>query len=94
MNRMRLITIISAILAVLLIVDGAYMVATKYNGGETQALKLPDGWIVIISAGILVVVSIIAFVLSTRSQPSAAASTSTETTAPAVQSEAEPEVQA
>ena len=91
---MRLITIISAILAVLLIVDGAYMVATKYNGGETQALKLPDGWIVIISAGILVVVSFIAFVLSTRSQPSAAAPTSTETTALAVQSEAEPEVQA
>ena len=94
MNRMRLIAIISAILAVLLIVDGAYLVATKYNGGETQALKLPDGWIVIISAGILVVVSIIAFVLSTRPQPSAAAPTSTETTAPAVQSEAEPEVQA
>lgn len=65
--NMRLIAIVSAILAVLLIADGIYMVVTKYNQGETQAFNLPDGWIVIISAGVLVLVAIIAFVLSTRS---------------------------
>lgn len=69
MRNMRLIAIVSAVLAVLLAIDGIYMVVTHYNGGETQALNLPDGWIVIISAGILAVVAIIAAVLSARSHP-------------------------
>ena len=74
MINYRLIAIASAILGVLLTIDGAFMVATHYNQGETQMLNLPDGWIVIISAGILYVVAIIAFVLAARS-PQAARST-------------------
>ncbi len=74
MINYRLIAIASAILGILLAIDGIYMVATNYNQGETQMLNLPDGWIVIISAGILFVVAIIAFVLAARS-PQAARST-------------------
>jgi hypothetical protein len=80
----RLIAIASVALGILLTVDGIYMVAVKYNQGETQMLNLPDGWIVIISAGILFVVAIIAFVLAARS-PQAARST------PAARSEVEAE---
>ena len=68
---MKRIAIIGIILAILLIADGIYMVATQYNGGETQAWNLPDGWIVIISAAVLLVVSLVAFVWPARSQPTA-----------------------
>ncbi len=68
---MRRIAIIGIILAVLLAADGMYMVVTQYNGGETQAWNLPDGWIIIISAAALLVVSVLAFVLPSRSQPAA-----------------------
>jgi hypothetical protein len=64
---MRRIALIGGILGLLLIADGIYMVASKYNGGETQAWNLPDGWIVIISAAILLVASVLAYVLSSRS---------------------------
>lgn len=67
---MRRIGVIGMILGVLLIADGIYMVATQYNGGETQAWNLPDGWIIIISAAVLLVASILAFVLPARSRPS------------------------
>ena len=65
---MKRIAIVGAILGLLLIVDGIYMVVSKYNGGETQAWNLPDGWIVIISAAVLLVASLLAFVLASRSQ--------------------------
>jgi hypothetical protein len=65
---MRRIGIIGIILAVLLAADGTFMVATQYNGGETQAWNLPDGWIIIISAAVLLVASILATVLPSRSQ--------------------------
>jgi len=84
MINYRLIAIDSAILGVLLTIDGIYMVAVKYNQGETQLLNLPDGWIVIISAGVMFVVAIIAVVLAARS-PQAARST------PAARAEAEAE---
>lgn len=68
---MRRIGIIGIILAVLLAADGIFMVATQYNGGETQAWNLPDGWIIIISAAVLLVASILATVLPSRSQRAA-----------------------
>jgi uncharacterized membrane protein HdeD (DUF308 family) len=82
---MRRIGVIGMILGVLLIADGIYMVAAKYNGGETQAWKLPDGWIIIISAAVLLVASILAYVLPSRSRQS---QQSVKASAP---SEAEPE---
>jgi hypothetical protein len=63
---MRIIAIVSAILAVLLIADGIYMVATNYNQGETQAFNLPDGWIVIILAGVLVLITYTGVFLNAR----------------------------
>ncbi|MBA2285393.1 MAG: hypothetical protein H0W02_07930 [Ktedonobacteraceae bacterium] len=70
---MRRIGIIGMILGVLLIADGIYMVMTHYNDGETQALNLPDGWIVIISASVLLLAAILAFVLPSRSRQTAPA---------------------
>lgn len=63
MNR---IVLVGVILAVLLAADGIYMVVTNYNGGETQLFGLLDGWIVIISAGIVLVASLLALVLTGR----------------------------
>ena len=83
---MKRIAIIGAILGLLLIADGIYMVAAKYNGGETQAWNLPDGWIIIISAIVLLVVSVLGYVLSSRPQRS-----STEVTEPVVPAEIETE---
>jgi hypothetical protein len=65
---MKRIAIVGIILAIILAVDGIYMVATQYNGGETQAWNLPDGWIIIISAAALLIVSLVALVLSSRSK--------------------------
>jgi hypothetical protein len=60
---MKRIALIGAILGLLLVADGIYMVVSKYNDGETQAWHLPDGWIIIISALILLVASVLAYVL-------------------------------
>ncbi|HEX7734235.1 MAG TPA: hypothetical protein VF458_05220 [Ktedonobacteraceae bacterium] len=73
---MKRIALIGAILGVLLVVDGIYMVASKYNDGETQAWNLPDGWIVVISAAVLLIASALAYVLSSRSAQSARSSQS------------------
>jgi len=64
----RRIGLIGIVLGILLVIDGIYMVVSRYNGGETQAWNLPDGWIIIISAAVLLVASILALVLSSRSQ--------------------------
>lgn len=66
---MKRIAIVGIIIAIILAADGIFMVATQYNGGETQAWNLPDGWIIIISAAALLIVSLVAFILSSRSQP-------------------------
>jgi uncharacterized membrane protein HdeD (DUF308 family) len=73
---MKRIAIVGIVLGVLLVADGIFMIATKYNSGETQAWNLPDGWIIIISAVILLVASILAYVLPSRSRQT----TKTETT--------------
>ena len=65
---LRRIGVIGLILGILLVADGIYMVVSKYNGGETQAWNLPDGWIIIISAAVLLVASVIALVLPSRSR--------------------------
>ena len=65
--NLRLLGIIGAVLTVLLTADGIYMLVSSYNKGETQGtLNLPDGTTVLIAAGILLVVTIIAFVMSAR----------------------------
>ena len=65
--NLRLLGIIGAVLTVLLAADGIYMLVSRYNGNETQNFHLPDGATVLIAAGILLVVTIIAFVMSARS---------------------------
>ena len=75
---MKRIAIIGMILGVLLVADGIYMVATKYNSGETQAWNLPDGWIIVISAAILLIASILAYVLPSRSQQTTTPTTTQE----------------
>ena len=69
MNR---IALVGTILGVLLVADGIYMVATNYNDGETQLFGLLDGWIVVISAGIVLLASLLAFVFTGRSAKPAA----------------------
>ena len=64
--NLRLLGIIGAVLTVLLAIDGIYMLVSSYNKGETQNFNLPDGATVLIAAGILLVVTIIAFVMSAR----------------------------
>ena len=65
---MRRIGFVGLILGILLVIDGIYMVASRYNSGETQAWNLPDGWIIIISAAVLLAASLLALVLPSRSQ--------------------------
>lgn len=65
---MKRIALIGALLAVLLIADGIYMLVSRYNSGETQAWNLPDGWIIIISAVILLLASLLAFAVPSRPQ--------------------------
>ena len=83
---MKRIAIIGAILGLLLVADGIYMVASKYNGGETQAWNLPDGWIIIISAVVLLIASVLAYVLPSRSRQA-----TTEISEPLVTAEIETE---
>ena len=64
--NLRLLGIIGAVLTALLATDGIYMLVSRYNDNETQNFHLPDGATVLIAAGILLVVTIIAFVMSTR----------------------------
>jgi drug/metabolite transporter (DMT)-like permease len=70
---LRRIGMVGLILGILLVADGIYMVVSQYNSGETQAWNLPDGWIIIISAAVLLVASVIALVLPSRSRQTAVA---------------------
>jgi hypothetical protein len=65
---LRRIAIIGAVLTVLVAIDGIYMLVSHYNGNETQNYHLPDGATVLIAAGLLLVLTIVAFVLSNRPQ--------------------------
>lgn len=82
---MKRIALIGAILGLLLVADGIYMVVSKYNDGETQAWNLPDGCIVIISAAVLLIASLLVYVLPSRSQQAAPSAT------PAIKAEVEAE---
>lgn len=64
--NLRLLGIIGAVLTVLLAADGIYMLVSRYNDNETQNFHLPDGATVLIAAGILLIITIIAFVMSAR----------------------------
>lgn len=84
MNR---IALVGVILAVLLAADGIYMVVSNYNDGETQVFGLLDGWIVVISAAVVLLASLLAFVLSSRSVKT----TQTATPQPVARSEVKSE---
>lgn len=88
---MKRIASIGAILGLLLIADGIYMVVSRYNGGETQAWNLPDGWIIILSAAILLVASILAYVLPSHSAQSAAGAAPSVVTETVIAAEVETE---
>jgi hypothetical protein len=69
---MRRIALVSAILGALIVADGIYQQLTAYNGGETQSVlnlsnvTLTDGWTLIISGMVVLVVALIAFLLGAR----------------------------
>jgi drug/metabolite transporter (DMT)-like permease len=92
MNPLTLkrISIVGAILTVLIAIDGLYMVFTNYHPDDTSnngfgSFHPSDGVTVLIAALLLLIVTVIAFALSTRAQPEKEA---------AIQSEVEPEVKA
>ncbi|HLW02934.1 MAG TPA: hypothetical protein VKT82_30040 [Ktedonobacterales bacterium] len=88
MNR---IALVGVILGVLLVADGLYMVATNYNDGETQLFGLLDGWIVVISAGVILLASLLAFVFTGRPAKTAAAAPQPATPQPATTPEVKSE---
>jgi Na+(H+)/acetate symporter ActP len=72
--KLRRIAIASAVLAILVGIDGFYMVFSNYQPDDTSnngfgSFHPSDGQTVLIAAAILLIVAIIAFVLSIRSQP-------------------------
>jgi len=96
--NLRLLSIIAGILTVLLAINGIYMLVSRYNGNETQNFGLHDGATVLIAAGILLVITIVAFVMSTRAANSEGivsvpeATTADGTTSEVRRTEVEPEV--
>jgi hypothetical protein len=66
----RLIAIAGLILTVLLAIDGLFMVISNYKPDDTSSntLHMSDGVTVLVAAGLLLIVTIVAFVLSRRSQ--------------------------
>jgi membrane protein implicated in regulation of membrane protease activity len=65
-RTLRLIGIVGIVLTVLVALDGIYMLATNYKPDDTSgnALHLADGTNLLIAAGLLLIISIVAFVLS------------------------------
>jgi hypothetical protein len=69
---MRRLAIVSGILGLLIVADGIFQQVTNYNGGETQNVlnlsnvTLSDGWTLIISGAVVLVVTLVAFMLSGR----------------------------
>lgn len=77
---LRRIAIVGAILTVLVAIDGLYMVFANYKPDDTGNngfgnFHPSDGQTVLIAAGLLLIVTIVAFVLSLRSRPEEAKST-------------------
>lgn len=71
---LRRIAIAGAILTVLVALDGLYMVLANYKPGDTSnngflSFHPSDGQTVLIAAGLLLVITVIAFILSSRVQP-------------------------
>jgi hypothetical protein len=70
--QMRRIAVISLILGLLIVGDGIFQQIVKYNSGETQNVlnlsnvTLTDGWTLIISGAIVLVVAAVSFLLSLR----------------------------
>ncbi len=65
-RTLRLVGIIGLVLTVLLALDGIYMLVTNYKPDDAgnNVLHLTDGTNLLIAAGLLLIISIIAFVLS------------------------------
>lgn len=84
---MRRIAIISFVLGLLIVADGIYQQVTRYNSGETQSVlnlsnvTLTDGWTLIISGAVVLLVALIAFLMSGRAGQDAGASAKTESRA-------------
>ena len=71
---LRRIAIVGAALTVLIALDGLYMVLSNYHPEDTDghgfgAFHPSDGVTVLIAALILLIVTVIAFVLSRRTEP-------------------------
>lgn len=63
---MRRIAWISAILTLLVGADGLYMVATHYSPDNTYNFDLSSGGTVLVAAGLLLIITMIAFIQSRR----------------------------
>lgn len=90
---LKRIAIAAVILTVVVAIDGLYMVLTNYHPDDTAnngfgAFHPSDGQTVLIAAALLLIVAIIAFVLSNRTQPAAG------TAGQPAKQDAEPEVNA
>ena len=70
MNLQR-VAIVSAILTVLLGLDGVYLVATNYAPDDTFNYNLSSGGTVLVAAGLMLIITVAAFVLSRRAPTSA-----------------------
>ncbi|MDB4867916.1 MAG: hypothetical protein JWR03_2249 [Cohnella sp.] len=64
---MKRIAVLSAVLTVLLGIDGIYMVATKYKGEDVNKFNLSDGGTVVAAAVLMLIITIVAAVLVRRS---------------------------
>jgi len=72
-KTLRLTAISAAILAVLVGIDGLYMVFANYHPEATSSngfgnFHPSDGQTVLIAAGLLLIIAIVAFVLSARAK--------------------------
>lgn len=61
------IAIFFAIVTVLVAADGLFMTLTKYHPDDVNGFSLSDGGTILLSAGIMAIVTIVAFVLAARS---------------------------
>ena len=70
---LRRIAIVSAILTVLIAIDGLYMVLVNYQPDDTSnngfgSFHPSDGQTVLIASGLLLVITVVAFILSARAK--------------------------
>ena len=70
---LRRIAIVSTILTVLIAIDGLYMVLVNYKPDDTSnngfaSFHPSDGQTVLIAAGLLLVITVVAFILSARAK--------------------------